>query len=87
MGIREMREARRMSRKAFSNQIGYAEVTVGRWERGERTPNGKALRIMSDALQCSSDDLIRGNPTPPRPPIPGPGANATTETEDLKATA
>jgi len=91
MRIREIREARRLSRKTFSNQIGYAEVTVGRWEREERNPDAKALRIMSDVLACSVDDLVADPPLPRRRAggkrRSKEGEGPAVEAEDLKATA
>lgn len=69
MGIAEIRKKKGFSRKELSNHIGYAKVTLGRWERGERVPDGNALLAMAEILECTTDDLLR-NP----PPAPAAGA-------------
>ena len=51
LGILEVRKARGLSRKAFSDQIGYAEVTVGRWERGERKIPGSVAVLVEILLR------------------------------------
>lgn len=69
MRITEIRKKKGFSRKELSNHIGYAKVTLGRWERGERVPDGNALLAMAEILGCTTDDLLR-NP----PPAPSTGA-------------
>lgn len=65
MGIAEIRKQKGFSRKELSNHIGYANVTLGRWERGERVPDGKALLAMAEILECTTDDLLRNPLLPP----------------------
>lgn len=62
MGIAEIRKKKGFSRKELSNHIGYAKVTLGRWERGERVPDGKALLVMAEILECTTDELL-ANPS------------------------
>lgn len=67
MGIAEIRKKKGFSRKELSNHIGYAKVTLGRWERGERVPDGNALLAMAKILECTTDDLLRNPPLSPSP--------------------
>jgi DNA-binding transcriptional regulator YiaG len=44
--IVELREARKLSRSLFARILNVPVVTIRKWESGERTPSGAALRLL-----------------------------------------
>jgi len=50
--LRELREARDMTRKMLSHRTGYHLATVGRWERGETLPSLQAMADWCEALDA-----------------------------------
>jgi DNA-binding transcriptional regulator YiaG len=55
--IVELREARKLSRPLFA-QILNVPVTVRKWESGERTPSGAALRLLQ-VMTARPDALLQ----------------------------
>lgn len=66
------RDQQGLSQEGLGRAIGISKDSVGRYERGDRDPSYRVLRIMADFLGCGIDDLMSEppegseNPTPPR---------------------
>jgi DNA-binding transcriptional regulator YiaG len=50
--IVELREVRKLSRPLFAQILNVPVVTVRKWESGERTPSGAALRLLQVMRTC-----------------------------------
>ena len=55
-----IRKARKgnMTQAELAKLIGVHEITVRRWELGERTPNIKDLQRISEVLKVPMDELL-----------------------------
>jgi putative transcriptional regulator len=56
--IVEVREARKLSRPLFAQILNVPVVTVRKWESGERTPSGAALRLLQ-VMRARPDALLQ----------------------------
>lgn len=56
--IRRTRELKEMTRESLSNESGITLVTLGRYEREERTPNLEAVNKLALALKVELDVLL-----------------------------
>ena len=56
--IVELREARKLSRPLFAQILNVPVVTVRKWESGERTPSGAALRLLQ-VMRTRPDALLQ----------------------------
>ncbi|MFJ9617379.1 helix-turn-helix transcriptional regulator [Streptomyces noursei] len=57
MGLAERRKAMGYSQERFATVIGVDRTTVGRWDRGETTPEAVHRPKMAEALQLSLAEL------------------------------
>jgi transcriptional regulator with XRE-family HTH domain len=57
MKIREYREKARLSRKKLSSQIGYAPITIFRWETGKRIPPADVIPKIAEACGVSIEEI------------------------------
>lgn len=56
--IVKLREERKLSRPLFARILNVPDVTVRKWESGERKPSGAALRLLQ-VMQTEPDTLLR----------------------------
>ncbi|KVT36547.1 helix-turn-helix domain-containing protein [Burkholderia ubonensis] len=63
--IAEQRRARGLTQAKLAEMIDLEQEAVSRWERGTRMPTLHRLQQLSDALDCSVDQLLqRGSKRP-----------------------
>lgn len=63
--IAEQRRARGLTQAKLAEMIDLEQEAVSRWERGTRVPTLHRLQQLSDALDCSVDQLLqRGSRRP-----------------------
>ncbi|MFX1763139.1 helix-turn-helix domain-containing protein [Paraburkholderia sp. A1RI-2L] len=63
--IAEQRRARGLTQAKLAEMIDLEQEAVSRWERGTRVPTLHRLQQLSDALDCSVDQLLqRGSKRP-----------------------
>ena len=63
--INTRRRALRLSQEELAEKLMVARQTVSSWERDIFMPATDYLIKISKLLNCSTDDLISENPTPP----------------------
>ncbi|WP_414451820.1 helix-turn-helix domain-containing protein [Burkholderia sp. 22PA0099] len=57
--IAEIRRARGLTQAKLAEMINLEQEAISRWERGMRTPTLYRLQQLSDALDCSVDQLLQ----------------------------
>lgn len=62
MRIKEIREARGMTRKQIADAVGVSEVAVYYWENGRQKPSADKLPKLAELLGCSIDELFDQRP-------------------------
>ncbi|WP_310121391.1 helix-turn-helix domain-containing protein [Paraburkholderia terricola] len=63
--IAGLRRAKGLTQAQLAEMIDLEQEAVSRWERGTRVPTLLRLQQLSDALECSVDQLLqRGSPRP-----------------------
>lgn len=63
--IAEQRRARGLTQAKLAEMINLEQEAISRWERGTRMPTLHRLQQLSDALDCSVDQLLqRGSKRP-----------------------
>lgn len=63
--IAEQRRARGLTQAKLAEMINLEQEAISRWERGTRMPTLHRLQQLSDALDCSVDQLFqRGSKRP-----------------------
>lgn len=63
--IAELRRAKGLTQAQLAEMIDLEQEAVSRWERGARVPTLHRLQQLSDALECSVDQLLRRGSTRP----------------------
>lgn len=58
--IRLVRKGQRMSQNELSERVGISSNYLSEIERGRRTPSSQILFYISDALNVSTDYLLKG---------------------------
>ena len=56
--LRQLREARKISRKAFAKKLGVSKETIYRYESNVQTPSLDRTKQMATILQTSMDYLV-----------------------------
>ena len=56
--LRQLREARKISRKAFAKKLGVSKETIYRYESNVQTPSLDRTKQMAIVLQTSMDYLV-----------------------------
>lgn len=56
--LKEARERRGFSRDVLADLISVSKETIARWERGERSPDARALKKIATALSVSISNLL-----------------------------
>ena len=49
-----------MSQEALAKQLDVKQNTVSQWETGARNPSLKMLLRITEILECSMNDLVKG---------------------------
>ncbi|HHT8992373.1 TPA: helix-turn-helix domain-containing protein [Burkholderia cenocepacia] len=63
--IADQRRARGLTQAKLAEMIDLEQEAISRWERGTRVPTLHRLQQLSDALDCSVDQLLqRGSKRP-----------------------
>jgi transcriptional regulator with XRE-family HTH domain len=57
--IAELRHARGLTQAKLAEMINLEQEAISRWERGMRAPTLYRLQQLSDALDCSVDQLLQ----------------------------
>lgn len=57
--IAELRRARGLTQAKLAEMINLEQEAISRWERGTRVPTLYCLQQLSNALECTVDDLLR----------------------------
>lgn len=57
--IAEQRRARGLTQARLAEMIDLEQEAISRWERGTRVPTLHRLQQLSDALDCSVDQLLQ----------------------------
>ena len=65
--LKEMRLARGMTQKDLAKKIPVSYQALGKWERGESTPNPETVVQLARIFEVSADDLLGEAPRPSSP--------------------
>lgn len=60
MSLRDMRQEKGLTIQALAEQIGVSHVSIIHWEKGDRTPNGKYIAKLAEALDKSVEEVLEG---------------------------
>lgn len=58
--LRRIRKERGMSQEALAKQLDVKQNTVSQWETGARNPSLPMLLRITEILECSMNDLVKG---------------------------
>lgn len=58
--LKDLRKNKRLTQKELAKLAGLSEISIRKYERGERTPKDEALTKLSKALNVSKVELITG---------------------------
>ena len=64
--LKELREKKGLSQKAFSAKLGVSQSTVGMWESQKREPNFETTEKIANFFGVSTDYLL-GRTDEPKP--------------------
>ena len=68
--IKYKRKSAGLTQAELGKKVGVSDVTILRWERGERTPNSSILPNLAEALNTSVEYLMGlTDDTPPEQPL------------------
>jgi len=56
--IRDMRESKRLSQLQLADQLDISRLSIGNYEKGDRTPDSLLLKQMAILFSCSTDYLL-----------------------------
>lgn len=56
--IAHYRKSSGLSQQDLADKTGFHQSAIARWESGKVTPGMKNIRILSEALSCSIEDLL-----------------------------
>ena len=62
--IRKRRKAKGLTQKELADKSGVTESQISQIETGKRKPGFETLLRISEALDCSTDDLVRDKKIP-----------------------
>ena len=57
-GLRRVREEKNLSQQALAMKLGVARNTVCQWESGTRSPSISMLKLISEKLNCSIEQIL-----------------------------
>lgn len=58
--IKALRKKKNLTQEALAAILGVERTTVTMWESGQNTPPTKHLVPLAEALDCTLDELMRG---------------------------
>lgn len=58
MNIRKIRKAQKITMKQLGQMVGVTESAIGMYETGKRKPDYEMLLKISEALNCTVNDLL-----------------------------
>lgn len=61
LNIHELRTKKGLTQIELAKKIGVKSNTISNYEGGKRVPNAVMLKKISQALDCSVDDLLKEN--------------------------
>ena len=56
--LRELREDKGLTRGELAKATGFTQMSIGRWEKGEVTPDLQTLKIFVDFFGCTAGYLL-----------------------------
>jgi len=59
MNLKYIRKNEGMSQKELALKVGVNQTAVSKWERGDNNPSLEKLIRISEALNCSLEELIK----------------------------
>lgn len=62
--LKQARIARGMTQRDLAKKIFVSHQALGKWERGEATPNPETIVLLAQVLEISSSDLLGDAPRP-----------------------
>ena len=62
--LRDIRKSRDITMKELGEIVGVTEAAIGYYETGKRNINYEMLLRLSEALNCSVDDIVNGEKIP-----------------------
>ncbi len=63
--IRRNRKSKGLTQAQFAELLNMSEMTIRRWESGERSPRMEELQKISSVLDVPINDLLDNSPTEP----------------------
>ena len=57
--LRELRLKAGYSQREFAAKLGMTDITISRYERGERMPDFDVVYRMTHVLNCTLNDLVQ----------------------------
>ena len=58
--IRKLRRAKDITQRELAELLGVDRTAISKWEQGVALPRGKTLIRLTEILECSADDLLKG---------------------------
>jgi transcriptional regulator with XRE-family HTH domain len=56
--LQELREKNNLSQVELAQKLNVTQGAVSQWEKGECRPRTDKLKLLSDILNCSVDELL-----------------------------
>lgn len=56
--LKQARKAKKMSQEVLAQKLGVTQQAVGKWERGQSTPNPNMVAQIAEALDTTADFLL-----------------------------
>lgn len=53
----ELRRSHKLSQKELANKLGFAQASIGYWEKEQRTPSIEAVKSIADFFHVSVNEL------------------------------
>lgn len=58
--LRDYRARHKMPKYILGLLVGVSDVSIGKWERGDRIPSAENLSKLAEIMDMTMDDLWRG---------------------------
>lgn len=58
MNIKILREKRKLTQQEVAEKMNVGQSTVAMWETGQSFPRADKLKLLSEILGCTVDDLL-----------------------------
>lgn len=60
MSFCTIRERANISQKELAERVGVTQAAISHWERGVRMPRADMVVKIAKELNCTADELLRG---------------------------